>query len=295
MNQSFNAARWWLLVGKHWAENKKKYMLSMTAIAGLLFLWFIVILVVDTHRGVNISMQVSTYYTGLFVAGCLYASILFADLGSKTRGLNYLVMPASHLEKTLCALFYGVVVFFACYTTLFYLADFVMIKAGNAIAYNYWLKNHETGKVFEPQQVFNVFAGRDEPSNQPGFIFYLLLFYIVLQAAFIYGSVFFAKFSFIKTIISLLALGLFLAFIIGKVITGILPPGSYHHGVNSYQLYTVTSTASGNGMMIYSDAATDKLVTLPNWISDVLLFLLKYAFAPMFWMATYFRLKEKEI
>jgi hypothetical protein len=293
MNQSFDAGRWWLLVGKHWSENRKKYSLSLIAIAGLLLLWFIVMLSADGYRGINSSMQSSTYYFGLFIAGCLYASVLFADLGSKTRGLNYLVVPASHLEKLLCSLFYGVIVFFLCYTAIFYMIDVLMVKVINAIVYGHWVKNHTTGDVFVPQKVFNVFY-QPEHSRDPDVLLYLLLFYFVLQAAFISGSVYFAKFSFIKTVISLLLIGLFIAFFIGKVIAPILPPGSYYHGITSYQVLTYKNIP-GDGVMIYSDAATDKLITLPEWIGDTLLFLLKYAFAPLLWLATYYRLKEKEI
>ena len=294
MNQSFDAGHWWLLVGKHWSENRKKYTLSLVAIAGLLLLWFIVMLISDGHRGTNASMQSSTYYFGLFLGGCLYASILFADLGSKTRGLNYLVVPASHLEKLLCSLFYCVVVFFVCYTAVFYIIDIVIVKAENAFAYNHWLKHHTPGNTFEPQKVFNVFY-QPGHSREPNALLYLLLFYFVLQAAFIFGSVYFPHFSFIKTVIALLLTGLVIAFIAGKLLVPILPPGNYYHGITSYQVLTYKNLPSGEGIMIYSNAATDKLVSLPEWINDVLLFLLKYAFAPLFWLATYYRLKEKEI
>src|SRR4051812_20896638 len=99
MNQVFDAGRWWLLVGRHWSENRKKYGLSLIAMAGLLLLWFVFMLITESRHSMDASMQVATYYFGLFLVGCLYASIVFSDLGSKTRGLNYLVIPASHLEK----------------------------------------------------------------------------------------------------------------------------------------------------------------------------------------------------
>ena len=294
MNQLFDAGRWWLLVGKHWAENKKKYTLSLIAIAGLLLLLFFVIIATDPHS-IPSEIQLNTYYAGLFVVGCLYGSMLFADLGSKTRGLNYMVVPASQLEKLLCALFYGVVVFFVCYTAIFYVTDFIMLKAGNAIMYSHWLKGHTTGDVFVPQEIMNVFFTPDHHNgNQPGFVLYLLLLYIVVQAAFIYGSIFYPKFSLIKTVISLLLIGLCSAFIFGKIIKDILPPGNYHEDLTSYTVYTVKKTG-GDGVMIYSDANTDKLISLPAWIGKVLVFLLQYAFAPLFWIATYYRLKEKEI
>jgi hypothetical protein len=293
MNQSFDARRWWLLAGKHWSENRKKYTLSILAIAGLLLLWFIVVLI-SSERGTPDEQQVSAYYTGLFLVGCLYGSMLFADLGSKTRGLNYLVVPASQLEKLFCALFYGVVIFFVCYTAIFYALDFVMLKIGNAVAYSHWVKEHSTG-VFVPQEMVNVFYMKQQHHGDPNAFFYILLLYFVLQSAFICGSVYFARFSFIKTILALLVTGLLIVFLVVKVIMPILPAGSYYHGINSYQVYTVKDAPAVHGVMIYSDAATDKLVTLPEWVSTVLLFLLKFAFAPLFWLATYFRLKEKEI
>ncbi|MEO5593368.1 MAG: hypothetical protein ABIR15_10045 [Chitinophagaceae bacterium] len=294
MNQLFDAGRWWLLVGKHWSENRKKYTLSLIAIAGLLLFWFIVILAVDGHRGIGTTMQSTTYYFGLFVVGCLYASILFADLGSKTRGLNYLVVPASHLEKLCCSLFYAVILFFACYTAIFYIVDVLVLKTANAIGYSYWAKHHLPTDIFEPQKIVNVFY-LPEHSRSDNDLIYLLMTYFVVQSVFILGSIYFAKFSFIKTVIASLLIGLLITFIVGKLIIPILPPGSYHNGMNSYQAYTVKDTPSGDGIMIYSDAATDKLVSLPGWINTILLFLLKFAFAPLFWLAAYFRLKEKEI
>jgi len=294
MNQLFDARRWWLLVRKHWSENKKKYTLSLVAIAGLLLLWFI--LKISSEPGsIGIELQINTYYSGLFIVGCLYASMLFADLGSRTRGLNYMVVPASQLEKLLCSLFYGVVVFVVCYTAIFYMVDMIAVKAGNAIAYNRWLKGHSAGDIFVPGKVYNVFSSPDHHANHPGFVFYLLLCYFALQAAFIYGSLFFPKFSFIKTVIALLLIGVCISFFIAKVIAHILPPGNYQHDLTSYEVFTVKPTASGDGVMIYNDPASDKLITLPEWIGDVLVFLLKYAFAPLFWLATYYRLKEKEI
>ncbi len=293
MNQTFDARRWWLLVGKHWSENRKKYALSLVAIAGLLLILFLTMF--NERRSVTNEIQVTTYYSGLFIVGCLYASMLFADLASKTRGLNYLLVPASQLEKLLCALFYGVIVFFVCYTALFYLVDFIAVKVSNTFAYSRWVEHHSAQDVFEGSKVYNVFVTPNRDADELGFVFYLLLFFFVLQAAFIYGSIFFAKFNFIKSIIALLVIGLFISFVIAKLIAPILPPGSYRHGITSYEVYTVKSTPSGDGVMIYSDAVNDKLVSIPEWIGDVLLFLLKYALAPLFWLAAYYRLKEKEI
>ncbi|MBS1574541.1 MAG: hypothetical protein JST09_04485, partial [Bacteroidetes bacterium] len=53
-------------------------------------------------------------------------------------------------------------------------------------------------------------------------------------------------------------------------------------GITSYRLY------EGGEM-------SEKIIRLPEWVGVTTLFLLKYAFAPIFWIVTYFRVKEKEI
>src|SRR5258706_9653837 len=113
MNQAFSFNRWLLLIGKHWSENRKKYLLALLAITGIILIWFVFNIMMERYRPMGTGTQFGTYYAGLFIVGCLYASTLFSELSSKSKGINYLSLPASQLEKTLCALLYGVVIFFA--------------------------------------------------------------------------------------------------------------------------------------------------------------------------------------
>ena len=61
-----------------------------------------------------------------------------------------------------------------------------------------------------------------------------------------------------------------------------MPHGSFYEGITSYRLYE----GDGDG---------ERIIRLPDWIDTGGAFLLKYAFAPVFWVVTYFRVKEKEI
>ncbi len=294
MNQSFELSRWLMLVSKHWSENRKKYTLSLIAMAGLLLVWFVFALVMERARPIDDNIQFVTYYFGLFLVGCLYASMLFADLSSKSKGMNYLAIPASHFEKLLCTLFYGVIAFFICYTLLFYLIDAPMVKLSNAIAYSHWQKTHLAGSTFEAGRVLNVFTAIGDSDNHGDEFYHFLLAYFALQSAFIFGSVYFPKFSFIKTVISLLLISLFFVFFVGKVLNEMMPYGSFYKGITSYRVFHVEAAASGSTIVTSNDI-TDKLVSLPSWIEDVLIFIAKYAFAPIFWTLAYYRLKEKEI
>lgn len=283
MNQSFDFGRWWLLVTKHWYENRRKYALSLLAIAGLLLAWFAFVVLINPYEPIDPSMQFGTYYFGLFLIGCLYASMLFADLASMPKGINYLSVPASHLEKFLCSLLYGLIIFFVAYTIIFYLVELPMVKLSDVVAQAHWKKLLYRSGNFHEAQVINVFVMPDRPAGAPNVFFYFLLGYFALQGAFMLGSVYFPKFSLIKTVISLtLAFALF-AFLVGQVFHSMMPAGSFYHGLTGYNFYANDDYAGG------------KIVLLPDWVDGTMGFILKYAFAPVFWITSYYRLREKEI
>lgn len=277
MNQTFSINRWGLLLGKHWSENRKKYTLGMVAIASLLALWYGFMILVGP--GVQADVQAPTYFVGLFVIGCIFASLLFADLSDKPKGISYLSVPASHLEKLLCNLLFGVIVFFIVYLVIFYLITMPMLALSNAVKAAKW-KSNELNYPFSKEELINVFSfGK---SRGEDFFYYLHLAFFAVQSAFILGSVYFTRFSFIKTIISLLVVWLLLFLFVAKVLNPLMPDGNYFNGITSWSL--------GHG-----EESGYKIVMLPAWVDSTLLFLFKFTLAPLFWITTYFRLKEKEI
>ncbi|MGC4036660.1 MAG: hypothetical protein QM764_11910 [Chitinophagaceae bacterium] len=284
MNHAFSFNRWLLLVSKHWSENRKKYMLGILAITGVILIWFLFNILMEPSYPMPFGTQVGTYFVGLFIVGCLYASTLFSDLSSKSRGINFLSLPASQLEKTLTALLYGVVIFFVAYTVMFYIADIIMVKIGNSVAQVYWKRNHPNGGTLTPQSVVNIFnleRGKQLPHElNMGLAF--VLGYFAVQSAYLLGSVYFTRFSFIKTTVSLLVFVLFIILFVGKVMDSFMPHGGFYEGFTSYRLNQ-------------NLGEEERIIRLPEWIGSAIIFLFKYAFAPIFWITTYFRVKEKEI
>lgn len=281
MNQVFDFKRFSLLVGKHWSENRKKYSLGLVAMAGLLFFWFGFTIVLEWGNRLHEELQALTYFFGLAITGCFFGSILFSELSSGPKAMNYLIFPASHLEKLLCGLLYGVVFFFIAYTLVFYIVDAPMVMIANSIA-----RSQSNGpEIFKPNSVVNVFFktyGGDMNTGVNPFVMFILV-YMGVQSAYILGSVYFAKFSFIKTTISLLMIALVVSLFVGKVLTAMLPPGGYYRGLTSYQVW------EGGSFEL------SKIIMLPDWADSLLGFLVKYAFAPIFWVVTYFRFKEKQV
>lgn len=274
MNAVFDLNRWLLYVGKHWNENRKKYLLSLGAIAGLLVLWFSFLILITRQQPIGDNMQVVTYYGGLFICGCLLASLLFADLSDGPKGIHFLLVPASTLEKLLSALLYGVVFFLISYTIVFYLVDFIMVK----VAYNAAVAHNTEALSPAAAQVINVFVTPQAQGDN--FYIYFFLVYMGIQSAFLLGSVYFVKFNYVKTAVSVLVIFVCLAFFIHKVMGSFMPDGGFNEPFSIYRIYK---------------PGGDIAVTLPDWLSNILLFLFKYTMAPVFYVATYFRLKEKEV
>lgn len=282
MNQVFDFKRWLFLVGKHWGENRKRYLLSLIALAALMIIWYIFTMLIERKFPFFEEMQVSIYYVGMAITGCLFGSFIFAEAASGPKAMHFMSVPASIVEKVLCALLYGVVLFFICYTVIFYLVDFTMIKLSNGILEQYW-KERDPSYVFVATKVINVFTKPTGAGPElPNIFFYFLLIYINLQSAFILGSIYFSGYSFIKTCIALLVVFLLVIFYMANMLDSFTPQG--HFG-DSFFTYIIPG----------KDGEPSRSASLPEWMQISIKYLLMYGFLPLLWLATYFRLKEKEV
>ena len=126
MNQLFNLQRWFLVLGEHESRNRKRYLLSLMAIAGLI-IGFCTFYILAGRRPIPTFLQSSTYFFGLYFSGCLFGSMLFDDLNYGPKGISALLIPASHFEKLMCQLLFGIFIFF-----IFYFRFVVERHDGNA-------------------------------------------------------------------------------------------------------------------------------------------------------------------
>jgi hypothetical protein len=274
MNQLFSFKRFTLLVLKHWADNKKRYGLSVLAFIGLLITWFLfTILTGFDNKPMGKAVQQITFFLSLFAVGTFYSSQYFSDLGSQAKGINFLLVPASAFEKLLCSLLYTVLLFFVVFTVSFYPVDVLIVAITNSLA--------GTEKVAGRTSVANVFKIILLRFNEDSTINFLLFFFSV-QSAFLLGSVYFEKYSFIKTIICGFVAGFILFCLMYFFNEVLLPEGDYRQGfLTSYRVRV--------------DGVNDRLVQVPRWIGEVFRFLIMYAVAPFLWIVTYYRLKEKQV
>ena len=255
MNQFFDFKRFNLLVLKHWAVNKKRYSLSVLELIGLLIIWFVFALIIGDDKLMSADFQQMTFYFGLFVLGTFYASQYYHDLGSKPKGSNFLLVPASTFEKFLCSLLFTAVLFFIVFTSAFYLVDVLMVSIANSLP-----------GIDLPEAkatVINIFDISPFSSDDNTTLNFLLIFFSI-QSIFLLGSVYFKKYNFIKTIIS--------GFIIWFILF-LLTYFFYHQ---------------------FFPEGNDQGAPLPKWLGTLLKSVI-YAIAPLLWIVTYYRLKQKQV
>lgn len=205
---------------------------------------------------------------GLFITGGIFASTSFTMLNAKDTGIYWISFPASHLEKFLVALFFNVIMFSATYFLCFELLKFLaeqyvegLVKA-YPLKYSYlkldWLEKDG------PRQAIPVFVCA----------------FFSMQAAFLLGSIWFKRFSFIITTVIIAIAIFFTIFYLIKLSQGMLPDG-YRYGV------TNVTTDDGNG--IY------KLYEMNAGLKKSIEIFFKYLLTPFLWLITWYKLKEKEI
>jgi hypothetical protein len=253
---------------KFWFENRKAYFLYLLALAGLLFVWQSIFLAFRNPNLFSERTQLSQYIVLLYFAGCLSANYLFTDLREKPKSIAYLLTPVSAVEKLLVTLFFGIPVFFVGFNVAFYSVDALMVYMGN----------NQNATHFE---VFNVLtiSEFENPFINDSNSAYLLYVYFPVQSFFILGAIYFRKFSLVKTCIVLFGVWIFVV-LLQVLLAGILPVGDFSAMAASYRVM---------------DADGLKIIHLPGWLHVTSGLFFKFLVVPIFWLAAYFRLREKQV
>ena len=268
MNQDFSFKRVWMLIQKQGTENAKLYGVGALALFGLLAFAIAIFWIADPDTEPPVSTydeeKLFTIFSfGLWLAGSVFASMSFSMLGSKEKGVHWLMFPATHFEKLICAIFYTTVVFGLAYFL------FILILDPLAVAYvsgkpGYRLKRIDWNN---PDGI-----GRVWP--------FLVLTFLGIQALYVLGSVYFKQFSFIKTtVVAAIIISIFIWYVFG------LRDAFFDNERFNYLTLEKRDYSSH----------TIKIYELSSFGDKLMKFLLWGMWCPVFWTITWFRLKEKEI
>ncbi len=268
MSSSINFKRLSFVLKKYWFENKKQFILMLLAAATFLTLWMGVNLNVSNPSMLREENQLFFFFTGLFLSGCLSAGIHFSALGSKPTAIHFLLSPASSKEKFICALLFGVILFFFGYLLIFYAVDIVSVWIANKKFNTHWA-------------VVNLlFMDRYENRLYDGPFSALLNFYFIAQAFFLLASIYFNKNGLFKGIIGAGIIWVALIFLIMSLFAA-YPPYVIFKGINEYQ--------------VIESSGIIKTIIVSPIITTLVLIFYKFLIAPLLWFCAYLRLKEKHL
>jgi hypothetical protein len=211
----------------------------------------------------------------LFLGGCIVTSFAFREVWHGGGGIAYLTLPGSALEKLGVKLLLTSVGFAA--------GSLLLITAAAAAS-----------EALD-RLVFGVGHGFFDPFTPD--VAQAVVRYIVVQSFFLLGSIWFRKLAFIKTVLSIMVIGVCLgilfmiAFRIGvgphlSALGGASGSGAMRFGRWSFQMNgTGLQDLFTPGSKTYGGANAFKIA------AEALLI----ALAPASWVAAYFRLREAEV
>lgn len=266
MTSNFSFPRLLKLIQRQWVENSRMYIFSMLALLGLTALVFTFWILTDgpNYRESNIYL---IFIGGLFISGSVFASMAFNALGDKPKGIYWLSFPASHLEKLISMIFYSTIVFIVVYLVCFFsiktlaVAYVERLVAGDPKRFTF-IRVADTDGIWQPFRA-------------------CMYAFVAVQSFFLLGSVYFSRYSFVLT--AIVSAALFFIFVVYcDNITDIFLSKKYNWDGLSVRLFE-------------DNYRSYRKYELSSTVGSLLTFLFRYMWAPVFWVATWYRLKEKQI
>ena len=258
MNQQFSFPRFRRLFSRHTAEFLPGYLLGAVVLAGALLL-VLSFAAYSLSGEFQLTEQGAFFLLFLLAAGSIFTSTVFAQFSDRGRAPAALTLPASQLEKYLVAWLYSLPIFLLVFVSVFYLVDAAVLYGSD------W-----QGR---PPRLLNVFAAHGETYGA-------FWFYLVLNAAGLWGAIFFEKMHFVKT-----AFTIFLVIAAVLVVNGRVLKALLSHSLRAGLPFA--------GVTLEEENEHYRLV-LPDAQMGWLL-VLALVLAALLWRAAYVRLMEKQL
>ncbi len=256
MNDIFSAPRFGALLRKEIAEHYKGYLMALGLLAGAIALWVGMFNAI-TGEPVSLNMQYAIFYIFYFVVGILFTSSIFSDMSNKKSATAILTLPASHFEKYLVKWLLTYALYHLVYVAVFYLIMTPMVNAGNF---------HDR----KPELLPIIVNGKS--------ISFFLLFALFHSIAF-WGAIFFQKLHFVKTA--------FTAFVATMIVTFL------NHLFLTVLIGKKVRSSEPFGVLLFVDGG--KTHVIQQHASMTTLASLCIVLTLSFWVAAYYRLKEKQV
>jgi hypothetical protein len=256
MNNIFNAKRFGMLFIKHTTEHYKAYLMSWAVLVGVMALGG-GFLVYMIEAPIETGMQTAMFGSIFFLAGTMFTSTIFADYGDGKKAAALLTLPATTFEKFLVGWLFSYLIFALVFTGTFYFILVILLSLERIPNFHH--------------EVINVFDGQ---------LITIFVLFSLLHSIAIFGSIFFKKLQFIKTAFCFfISIGVatvvntaILEMLLGRRLRAAVPFANVDFpGDDRYNRVTGTHT------------------------TYLLVICLLLVIALVFWVTTYYKLKEKQV
>lgn len=278
MNNTFNIHRFTLLLKRQWLEFGKIYLMTLAVVLAIIVCFYgLSFSNVNEYKKANIINNLLRFREPLFaLLGLLFISIAssayFLHLGNKARAIGDLLTPASNLEKYTTAIVYTTIVPILSYLFIFYVVDFAFIQT-NLSNYKDTQNVYENGEYIHrtmQNSDWLFFRYSILSTTHFGYVFSVCTaFSVLVTSVFLSGSIYFNRFQYIKTLVSVAA------FI--SVATLIYMKASQFFFSNKVHITANQSYRNSNDNSLFLVVAAIALVAL------------------FFYIVGYIRYKEKEV
>ncbi|MGN8056852.1 hypothetical protein ACTJKN_11295 [Pedobacter sp. 22163] len=272
MNNTFNINRFGLLLKRQWLDFGKIYLISLVVLLGIVvgfYSYSIPSPFKDNNFDYDGNLDMRFRYPLFLILGFVFISIVassyFNILGQKSRAILELMTPASVFEKFLAGVVYTAIISLFSYLLIFYLTDLAFVKYLNSHLGAFKGLLPKNGAVREVEtityQVFN-----DEGYRK--YCGYFFAFPFLITSLFLLGSVYFNRFHYIKTALSVMVFIGLASYLVVKLSIWLMEGKVANH---------------------HNFRKEDK-----DWVLLTIL-LVTSIITLIIWTITYIRLKEKEV
>ncbi len=194
------------------------------------------------------------YYAGMFIAGFFISGMAFANFRNKEKTMSWLTLPASISEKLISEWLLTTIVYLIVYTAIFYAFNLIVFLIGDVF-------NFEVNFI-------DIFTKETAT---------LFLHYMIIQSILLAGAATFKKVPLFFTISSLFIFGMIITFYLTILALGIK---------GQFEVFQFNNNGMQGNNFNYN--------LEDHWLLQVPKIMYYYITAPVFWIYTYFKLKEKE-
>lgn len=253
-NNVFNIARSGHLLVRQLGFSTNGLMIGFGAVTGIL-IFILSMTIIFGHVNMSSNIFYGTIMPYFFIMGYIFTSNIYSELRHPQRGYQYLILPASTLEKLMIPWLISSILYVLTSIIALFIINTILIICSGLIGGNH-------------VPLFNPFALD---------VLKMFAVYMVTQPIFVLGAIYFRKNNFLKTILALFLIGFIIVLYVG--ISASLIINHDLHGMNF-----------GN-----NDIPDNVQFFFVNKFTPVVKVIFWGFLAPFFLLISYFRLKEREV